>query len=400
MGKYVISIKNLIEQFKTNAIKISTKANNGNPESCFQMGMIHLVGINTKIDFNKAKIFFSNPSLDNCPDAKQLLGFISEVEGDFKSAFYNYSLANQSKKSFIKKVHEERTNLRSYFKEIGLPNVELNGYITTLVDEYLHGKKPIIETKIKLASLIEDEQLYTEAVKAMVDVGDFLRAKAWTSKIDKEKNRTLCASIGKGLQDLTNGLCDFSSNDVIEIEDGSFLKETAVDNSFNDTNILWDDTIAQMKNDWQAKVRKEIDRLKKQIEEEEATRKRKLEEEEATRKRKIEEEEAARKRKIEEEEAARKRKIEKEEAARKRAKAREKKKLKEEEERKRAEEAEKELKLAITILGVVIVLSFLISYYLFSSILTSIGISLLSIIITIALIITYLVKTSKKSNSR
>ncbi|GEM_PF-2485412 len=403
MEKYITHIKDLVIQTLTNGFKIKTKAESGDALSCFQMGMIHLLGINTLIDFNKAKLFFSNPSLVNNIEAKRLLGFIAEVEGDFKSAFYNYSLANQSKNSFIKKVYEERINLRNYFKEIGLSDIELNGYITNLVDEYLLGKKPIIETKITLASLTEDEQLYTEAVKAMVDAGDYLSAKAWTCKIDQERESALCASIEKGLHDLTNGLSNFSLKDVIEIEEGSILKETSLGGSFNDTN----NAKSLIKNEWEVKARKGIERINKQIAEENAARKRKLEEEETARKQKLEEEEAARKQKLEEEEVARKQKLEEEEAARKRkeaalkrAKARERKKLKEEEERKMAQKSEKELKLAITILGLVLVLSFLISYYLLSSVLASIGISILSIIITIVFIIIYLVKSGKKNNSR
>lgn len=391
MEKYITHIKDLVIQTLTNGFKIKTKAESGDALSCFQMGMIHLLGINTLIDFNKAKLFFSNPSLVNNIEAKRLLGFIAEVEGDFKSAFYNYSLANQSKNSFIKKIYEERINLRNYFKEIGLSDIELNGYITNLVDEYLLGKKPIIETKITLASLTEDEQLYTEAVKAMVDAGDYLSAKAWTCKIDQERESALCASIEKGLHDLTNGLSNFSLKDVIEIEEGSILKETSLGGSFDTNNAK-----TLIKNEWEVKARKCIERINKQIAEENAARKRKLEEEEAARKQKLEEEEAARKQKLEEEEAARKRK----EAARKRAKARERKKLKEEEEQKMAQKSEKELKLAITILGLVLVLSFLISYSLLSSVLASIGISILSIIITIVFIIIYLVKSGKKNNSR
>jgi hypothetical protein len=41
------------------------------------MGMIHLLGINTPIDFKKASFYLGHQSLNDAPDANRLLGFIA-----------------------------------------------------------------------------------------------------------------------------------------------------------------------------------------------------------------------------------------------------------------------------------------------------------------------------------
>ena len=75
MEKYISSIKDLVIQTITNGSEIKSKANSGDSMGCFQMGMIHLLGINTPVDFKKANQFFSNQSLSDNQNAIRLLGF-------------------------------------------------------------------------------------------------------------------------------------------------------------------------------------------------------------------------------------------------------------------------------------------------------------------------------------
>ena len=44
MGKYISSIKDLVILVMTNGSQVIYKANSGEPESCFQVGMMHLLG--------------------------------------------------------------------------------------------------------------------------------------------------------------------------------------------------------------------------------------------------------------------------------------------------------------------------------------------------------------------
>ena len=54
MEKYITSIKDLVIQVMTNGAEIKDKAEKGDAESCFKMGMIQLLGVNTQIDLKTA----------------------------------------------------------------------------------------------------------------------------------------------------------------------------------------------------------------------------------------------------------------------------------------------------------------------------------------------------------
>lgn len=95
MEKYISSIKDLVIQALTNGSEIKAKAENGGALSCFQMGRVHLLGINTSIDFKKATNFFDNQSLADNPVANRLIGFIEECESQFHQVFSSYFKADK-----------------------------------------------------------------------------------------------------------------------------------------------------------------------------------------------------------------------------------------------------------------------------------------------------------------
>ena len=106
MEKYITSIKDLVILAMTNGAEIKAKAESGDALSCFQMGMIHMFGIDTPIDFKEASKYFAYQSLSDDPDAKMLLGFIFECEGDYSEAFKRYTNAadiniDKKEKNFI-----------------------------------------------------------------------------------------------------------------------------------------------------------------------------------------------------------------------------------------------------------------------------------------------------------
>ena len=81
MEKFITSIKDLVYNYLTNRIGDEDEV------SIFQLGMVHLLGIGTPVDFKRASQFFGNSSLKDNSDANRMLGFIAECEGDFSSAF-------------------------------------------------------------------------------------------------------------------------------------------------------------------------------------------------------------------------------------------------------------------------------------------------------------------------
>ena len=63
MEEYVTNIKDLVLQVLENGSEIKAKAESGDALYCFQMGMIFLLGIDTPIDYKKAKYYFESNSL-------------------------------------------------------------------------------------------------------------------------------------------------------------------------------------------------------------------------------------------------------------------------------------------------------------------------------------------------
>ena len=108
MEKYVTSIKDLIYNVMKNRI-----AEDDGATTNFQLGIVHLLGINTSVDFVRAGQFFSNSSLKNDPDANCLLGFVEECQGKYSSAFNTMPLLlkkqarNKSLHIFKKYAKEE-----------------------------------------------------------------------------------------------------------------------------------------------------------------------------------------------------------------------------------------------------------------------------------------------------
>ena len=93
MEKYVTNISDLVISAMTIGDTIERKAEGGDPEACYQMGMIHLLGIEKPVSFRMAIAFFSKKSLSSYSYALRLLGFLNECDGNYSSAFQNYAKA-------------------------------------------------------------------------------------------------------------------------------------------------------------------------------------------------------------------------------------------------------------------------------------------------------------------
>lgn len=136
MEKYVSSVKDFVLETLSKYSLIKTSADRDDAESCFKMGLIQLLGINTNIDFKKASEYFSNKSLTNNQDANRLLGFIAECEGNISSAFQYYSKTiNSEKDSYFDKVIKGRKILQDDLKKLDLP-IALNKEISAILSDY------------------------------------------------------------------------------------------------------------------------------------------------------------------------------------------------------------------------------------------------------------------------
>lgn len=370
MEKYITNIKDLVIHALTNGSEIKAKADSGDALSCFQMGMIHLLGINTPIDFKKASKFLSNQSLSDDPDANRLLGFIAECEGNYSQAFKNYAHAGKKKKPFINKVYEERESLQSLFKKMDLPNIGLNEEITTILNEYIKGEKSKVDTIIKIAMICDDEESCLNAAQTLYDEGDYYSAMRWLLNGNIPENNTLYISVKKKISYSKKGQDIPNTLEVIEIESNSLLSKSDVITSYVGIRSLFDEATTSGKKEWLNIISSKISAIKKKIEEDEKARLKREKEREAALLKRQKQEEAERIKKQKDEERRAKRTI-----------ALEKKK----------EQARKEDRRHFIILVVVFVLSIIFSWYLGLSLAVSIGVVFLALIVTITVIMKYLI---------
>ena len=302
MEKYVKDIKDLVIQTLTNGSEIKAKAKTGDALSCFQMGMIHLLGIDTPIDFNKASQHFGNQSLADDDDANRMLGFIAECEGNYSQAFKNYANAGKSNRPYINKVSEERVNLQSLFKKWDLPNNVQNKIVTNVLNEYIKGGDTKLDASIRIAMICSDEISCLDAAQLLSDAGEYNSAMRWLQYGNISENNDLYTYVKKKITDIKSGQNLPNTLEVIEINGKSFLANLNVAPSYARIKYLCDEAGVDCKKEWNNNVSSKVVSIKKKIKEEEAARIKKQKEEEAARIKKQKEEEAARIRKQKEEE--------------------------------------------------------------------------------------------------
>jgi hypothetical protein len=314
MENYVTNIKDLVIQTLTNGSEIKANAESGDALSCFQMGMIHLLGINTSVDFEKASKYFGNQSLNNNPDANRLLGFIAECEGNFSQAFKNYSKASGStgsnaKKPYYNKVFSERNNLQAYFKKLELSGTALNKIVTNVLNEYIKGGATKVEASIKIAIICNDTESCLIAAQDLFDAGDYYSAKRWLHNGNVSEGNSLYISVKKKITDSKNAQSLPNTLEIIEIDGNSFLDNADSPPSYTGIKPLCDKAASSCKKEWVSIASPMIAIIKKKVEDEEEARIKKQKEEE-TRIKKQKEEEARIKKQKEEEARIKKQKEE------------------------------------------------------------------------------------------
>ena len=272
MDYKINTIKDLVIQTLTNGSDIKAKAESGDAVACLQMGMIHMFGIDTPINFKKARNYFCAQSLNDDSDANRLLGFIAECEGNYSLAFKNYANAGKANKPYINNVLEERENLQTFFKKLELPSNLQNKEITSVLNEYIKGGETKVDACIKLAMICGDEESCIEAAQALFYTKDYHSAMRWLQKGNISDSNPLYISVknkiadSKSLQDLPNTL------EVIEIDGNSFLANFEATLSYVGIKKMCDEEGVKCKKEWNDFVSSMIATEKKKVKDEETAR--------------------------------------------------------------------------------------------------------------------------------
>lgn len=282
MEKYITSLKDLIAQVSKNSNKINDGAKNSDPKSCFQMGMVYLLGVNTTIDFEKAEQNFANQSLVGNSDAHCMLGLLFELEGDYSSAFKNYAIAAEGSiegydNSYIEKVMQGRENLRDLLNKWKLPVRVLNNAITSVLNDYIKGGSLKEASSIKIAAICRDTPSCIIAAKLLCDSEDYSSAMQWLQIGNVGKDNSTYQILEDKLREMRTSINFSNVLEVIEIEGTSLLSSIDISSVFAPAMKALSNISAQCSKLWSKEVVPKIDTIKKKWEKEEKGRMKKEE---------------------------------------------------------------------------------------------------------------------------
>lgn len=272
MEKNITTIKELVYAELTN--RIATSSNSESIKK-FQIGMLHLLGINTPIDFVKASHFFENASLENDSDTNALLGFIAELDGNYALSFQHYAKAGEESikknSSYIQKIIEGRDSLQKFLKKMTLP-LKLNEVISQILGDCIKGNvKSKLNAKIILASISKDDTLCLDVAQELVESGDNYSAIILLQKGSVDKSNSLYNSIGSRLME-SKDIFKPTKASVVELEGDSLLTNYDVSLSIPQINKECIETSKRCKKEWCSENKKSINKLvnntKKKIEKE------------------------------------------------------------------------------------------------------------------------------------
>ena len=284
MEKYITSIKDLVIQAMTNEAEIKAKAEKGDAESCFQMGMIHLLGINTPIDFKKASIYLGNQSLSDNVDAKRLLGFVAECEGDFSEAFRYYSQQGSGEKdSYVDKVIKGRNQIQNYLKKYDLPTT-LNTEISAILNDYSKDKASKVDVCIKIAAICNDKDSVFEVAKALYDSKDYISAMQWLKQGEFGDDNPMYASITEILEKSKEDFLSSNEMLVIDLDNNTLLSSGNPTPFLNNVKKTIEEASVKSCIEWENKNKDRISEIIRNQKEKEERERQKAEAEEELRK--------------------------------------------------------------------------------------------------------------------
>ena len=283
MDKYITSLKDLIAETFRNSFKLNESAKNGDQKACFQMGMVYLLGINTAIDFKKAKLQFSSQSLLNDHDAQRMLGFLSELDGDYSAAFMYYAKAaggvvDGSDDSYIENVKQERETLRGWLNKWNFPARVLNNAITTILEDYAKGGEKKEKACFEIAAICQDAVSCITVARILMGSGDYSDAMQWLQYGAVEKNNPMYQMIQSKIYENSRFINLSNVLEIIEIDGCSLLSNIDIAANFAPARNALNGISVRCSKLWRKEVMPKIESIKSIWKKEEKNRIKKEEE--------------------------------------------------------------------------------------------------------------------------
>lgn len=283
MDKYITSLKDLIAETFRNSFKLNESAKNGDQKACFQMGMVYLLGINTAIDFKKAKLQFSSQSLLNDYYAQRMLGFLSELDGDYSAAFMYYAKAaggvvDGSDDSYIENVKQERETLRGWLNKWNFPVRVLNNAITTILEDYAKGGEKKEKACFEIAAICQDAVSCITVARILMGSGDYSDAMQWLQYGAVEKNNPMYQMIQSKIYENSRFINLSNVLEIIEIDGCSLLSNIDIAANFAPARNALNGISVRCSKLWRKEVMPKIESIKSIWKKEEKNRIKKEEE--------------------------------------------------------------------------------------------------------------------------
>lgn len=283
MDKYITSLKDLIAETFRNSFKLNESAKNGDQKACFQMGMVYLLGINTAIDFKKAKLQFSSQSLLNDHYVQRMLGFLSELDGDYSAAFMYYAKAaggvvDGSDDSYIENVKQERETLRGWLNKWNFPVRVLNNAITTILEDYAKGGEKKEKACFEIAAICQDAVSCITVARILMGSGDYSDAMQWLQYGAVEKNNPMYQMIQSKIYENSRFINLSNVLEIIEIDGCSLLSNIDIAANFAPARNALNGISVRCSKLWRKEVMPKIESIKSIWKKEEKNRIKKEEE--------------------------------------------------------------------------------------------------------------------------
>ena len=245
--------------------------------------MVYLLGISTAIDFKKAKLQFSSQSLLNDHDAQRMLGFLSELDGDYSAAFMYYAKAaggvvDGSDDSYIENVKQERETLRGWLNKWNFPVRVLNNAITTILEDYAKGGEKKEKACIEIAAICQDAVSCITVARILMGSGDYSNALKWLQYGAVEKNNPMYQMIQSKLNETSNLINLSNVLEVIEIDGCSLLSSIDIAGIFAPARNALNGISVRCSKLWRKEVMPKIESIKSIWKKEEKNRIKKEEE--------------------------------------------------------------------------------------------------------------------------
>ncbi len=261
MDKYVANIKDFVIQALTNGSAIKAKVESSDALSCFQMGMIHLLGIDTSIDFKKASQYFKSQSLSDNQDAIRLLGFIAECEGNYSQAFQYYAKSESSEKdTYLVKAIKGRNHLQDYLRKLNLP-IAVNKVISSILNDYNQDKVSRTGASIKLAAICNDEPSCLEAAKYLYESNDYISATYWLKKGQIGPDNSMYVAINDKFEKYKSELLNSKIMQVVDLEVNTLLSNEDPTQYLTKVKESCDDASLKCSQEWKNKSKAYVDAI-------------------------------------------------------------------------------------------------------------------------------------------